>query len=54
MGALHPTPPWSAAVMNGHPSDGGMYLFVVVPVSAREALRGNKVLSVLTPDARWP
>ena len=30
-GILHPNPPWSAAVMPAHPSEGGLDLFMVVP-----------------------
>ena len=51
MGALHPSPPWSAAVMSAHPLDGGLYLFLVVPSSARSAARGSPVLSTLVPGA---
>ena len=53
MGALHPSPPWSAAVMAAHPSHGGLYLFLVVPTSAREATRGSPVLARLVPGASF-
>ncbi len=53
MCAIHPSPPWSAAVMPAHPSDGGLYLFLVVPSSARTALRSSPVLAELVPGATF-
>ncbi|GFH28209.1 uncharacterized protein HaLaN_26662, partial [Haematococcus lacustris] len=52
-GLLYPNPPWSAAVMQAHPSDTGLYLFLVTPTAAIAALKNSRVLAQLAPAAKW-
>jgi hypothetical protein len=53
-GVVRPLPPWQAAVMAAHPSDGGLYMFVTVPSSAVAALKASPVLRELAPGAYFP
>lgn len=50
-GFVHPSPPWSAALMRAHPRHGGYYLAMNLPSSAVGALKRSAVLKALLPDA---